>query len=373
MPRCFEFVSSAWHSPAPVGKNPTIGLLKQYLIDILARGVKFPFVHRKALAFADTYRVSFFPRPSCERRDGATAQILVYHRVLPQEDPFAIGSITLHDFQQQVRMLSSCFRVIGLDQLSHDIRYGRIQPGTVCITFDDGYQDNYFYAYPVLKAHNVQATFFLASDFIGTHRLLWHDQIMFALKNTQIEEFTYNNIFNSPVRLSDIPSRQRLAITLLEWLKQFEPNERDSQIRAIAEICEISNVNDVNEPLMLNWQQVLEMKEGGMSFGAHTKSHPILSTLSAGAQKEEIVGSKETIEDFLGTPVCLFAYPNGREKDYDSDTLEVLLQAGFECAVTTRNGLNTLGCDLLQLNREQPWERHPDRFAMRLLYQRLTS
>ena len=46
----------------------------------------------------------------------------------------------------------------------------------VCVTFDDGYYDNYEIATPILEKNNLQATFYVTTDFITSNRSLWHDK-----------------------------------------------------------------------------------------------------------------------------------------------------------------------------------------------------
>ena len=297
----------------------------------------------------------------------------MYHRVLPEADPFAIGALTVEQFRRQVEVLAQCFKVVSLEQLITGLAHGRLPPGTACITFDDGYLDNYTFAYPILEQYNVPATIFLASDVIGTNRILWHDRVLRAFKNTQVREFHYGDFSSHLFRLPDILAKQELALKLLEWLKQFAPAQRDHRISEILSRCEIDENRTSAARLMLAWQEVREMHQNGITFGAHTKSHPILALLTREQKTEEIGASKRVIEDNLGAPVTTFAYPNGRAADFDDETKQILKQANFRCAVTTCHGLNTAESDPFEWRREQPWETQPDKFLARLLWARLTE
>lgn len=62
---------------------------------------------------------------------------------------------------------------------------------------------------------------------------------------------------------------------------------------------------------MLGWSQIREMARAGISFGAHSQTHPDLRKLSNPDVSREIVGSKDALEDRLGQPVTSFAYPFG--------------------------------------------------------------
>jgi peptidoglycan/xylan/chitin deacetylase (PgdA/CDA1 family) len=76
------------------------------------------------------------------------------------------------------------------------------------------------------------------------------------------------------------------------------------------------------------------MSRNGISFGAHTVSHPTLSRLPLEAARKEILDSKRHIEKELGKEVTTFSYPNGEPGDFNGDIEEILKSNGFRCAVT---------------------------------------
>lgn len=89
----------------------------------------------------------------------------------------------------------------------------------------------------------------------------------------------------------------------------------------------------------------------GVRVGAHTMSHPHLSALASSSQREEIVQSKQVLEDTLGHEVSAFAYPYGSAEDYTADTVALVREAGFRVAVTNRYGTNPPGADRWTLRR----------------------
>ena len=107
---------------------------------------------------------------------------------------------------------------------------------------------------------------------------------------------------------------------------------------------------------MLSWEEAREMKEKGISFGAHTLSHPVLSRMPFREAETEILDSKRMIEDKLGIHVKHFAVPNGREEDF-SEPLRTLCRNGFfESVATTNWGAVEPGCDPYRLPRICPPE-----------------
>jgi peptidoglycan/xylan/chitin deacetylase (PgdA/CDA1 family) len=85
----------------------------------------------------------------------------------------------------------------------------------------------------------------------------------------------------------------------------------------------------------LTWEMVAEMRQAGMEFGSHSHTHPDLSGRDTDFLINEILTSKQAIEEHLGEPIRIFCYPAGR---YDELTIRVVKSASFWGAVTTKWG-----------------------------------
>jgi peptidoglycan/xylan/chitin deacetylase (PgdA/CDA1 family) len=88
-----------------------------------------------------------------------------------------------------------------------------------------------------------------------------------------------------------------------------------------------------------------------VTFGAHTMSHPILSTLSRDDQLKEIRDSRAALSDSGIRVSPVFAYPNGQPGDWNSETEALLQQEQFTAALTTREGVNTAATPPFALRR----------------------
>jgi peptidoglycan/xylan/chitin deacetylase (PgdA/CDA1 family) len=90
-------------------------------------------------------------------------------------------------------------------------------------------------------------------------------------------------------------------------------------------------------------------------IGGHTMIHPILARALAEVQRNEIFGNRDELETLTGVKIWAFAYPNGRPRlDYSEETLQLVQEAGFEIAFSSRSGF--------ALPSESRWER--SRFLM---------
>jgi peptidoglycan/xylan/chitin deacetylase (PgdA/CDA1 family) len=197
------------------------------------------------------------------------AIVLMYHNIGIPPKGVTLKSlhVTPRMFRFQMWYLKSAgFKVVSLDEILSFINGKNFNEKLVAITFDDGYQDFYDNAFPVLKTYKFPSTVFLVSDLVGKKNL-WDSQ-----------------------------GRERL----------------------------------------LHWDSILEMKDAGVVFGSHSKSHPFLSRLSEKELGDEIKGSKFLLEEKLKNSVDFFCYPNG---DYDNRVLETVHTSGYKGAVTTNRGL----------------------------------
>lgn len=98
---------------------------------------------------------------------------------------------------------------------------------------------------------------------------------------------------------------------------------------------------------MLNWHNIREMHQWGITFGAHTLTHPDLTRLPLDQTGSEIYDSKSIIEDALSASVTCFAYPYGRY----NDRIRELVRQHFICACSDKFGLVAARSDLYSLER----------------------
>jgi peptidoglycan/xylan/chitin deacetylase (PgdA/CDA1 family) len=91
----------------------------------------------------------------------------------------------------------------------------------------------------------------------------------------------------------------------------------------------------LGRPGYMTRTQLLEMDAGGVTIGAHSRTHPDLRACRPGELESEVRGSKDDLEDLLGKPVTSFAYPTGL---IDDRVVAAVAAAGFSSAVTTRPG-----------------------------------
>lgn len=217
-------------------------------------------------------------------------------------------------FRRQLRWLKKHFSLIPLAEIEKLVLEKKPPRERLCaITFDDGYRNNFLHAFPILRAGGVPATFFLTGDFVDKKIPLWTDRLEFVLRR---EKVSVDQKIRA--RLKNYSSAERQ-----KFLDQLE-NKAGAKLELTPD----------SPYAPLSWPEIQTMAEAGMTFGAHTMSHPILSRLSREEQRRELTEAKKLIERKLGA--CPhFAYPNGQTGDWNQDTLELLRELGWSVAWTT--------------------------------------
>lgn len=305
--------------------------------------------------------------PFVRRRRARSLQILAYHQVNDEHDAF-FPATPVAVFARQMEHLASRFTVLPLDVAVEAVRRDDLPDNAVAVTFDDGYKDNYLNAYPILSALKIPATIFLATDAIGSGRVLWHDRVFGAFRDTAVQRI---NGFGGSYSLGSRMEKLDALTKVLVFLHSVSEEERLRGIERLVERLEVAD-RRVSSDLMLSWAEVEAMRRDGIAFGAHTVSHPVLSTVDAERARREIFGAKAAIEDKLGTTVTAFAYPGGKREHFDRRARNLVEEAGYRYALTTLFGVNEAGQDVFELRRGGPWEEEISVFAAKLRWYRFT-
>ncbi len=283
----------------------------------------------------------------------ARAIILLYHQVINTEyDPHKM-IVTPANFLIQMRYLKKNYNIISLDNLVSYLKERRIPRKSVVITFDDGYVDNYLYARPILEKLEIPATFFIVTSYINTNRLFWWDRLVeifhpkrklpaLTLKINKIK-FTY--------KLSNPHKRKQAFGYIHGLLKYSSPQVIDRSISYLERWAKSGEVEDSIYRAM-NEEELKKMAKNRLfRIGAHTHQHSQLSQQTVALQGREIKKSKQKLEKIIQVPVSLFSYPYGSKKDYNTHTVRILKESGFEAACSNFLGIIEPKCNLYELPR----------------------
>jgi peptidoglycan/xylan/chitin deacetylase (PgdA/CDA1 family) len=103
--------------------------------------------------------------------------ILAYHRIHPDADP-KTPTVSPEAFEKQMALLAQRWKPVPLSKVAESLEKGKtLPPKAVAVTFDDGTEDNFIHAFPVLTRHKIPAAIFLITGQIGQPGTLSADQI----------------------------------------------------------------------------------------------------------------------------------------------------------------------------------------------------
>lgn len=298
-----------------------------------------------------------FQRRRLGQNESGEVLILSYHRVVPdiakaEQEAFFGLVVSIETFRRHLEVVRRQYDILSLDEAAEALQGGRmLKRAAAVITFDDGYRDVYDHALPALRELGLPATVFVSTAYVGTRQILDHDRIHWLVnKANRLMLSIHTPLIRAGLswdRVSSLcatmdpfqqsegllyqPSSMRAKI--LDHLEDFL-DERPGQYPAGFE--------------MLTWEMIDEMASEGISFGAHTERHPILTLEGEAAARREITESKRTLEERLGQPSLHFAYPNGA---YNGKVKELVARAGFKTALTCDRRVNRRGDDPLALGR----------------------
>jgi peptidoglycan/xylan/chitin deacetylase (PgdA/CDA1 family) len=297
----------------------------------------------------------------------------MYHRILPTDDVRYAGEepgmiVTPASFRQQLRILKSLFEILPLSEWLARRDSGRPLPRRACaITFDDGWLDNYQYAFPIIQEEQTPITLFAVSHMIGTHRQFWPNRLARTLSalpsGEQLPGFEDIEALTATHRPNNRPDRESLAQTIFQ-LKTLSDSELDSRLRRAEEKLSLP---PESSPALMTWDNARKMQESGLvEIGSHTCNHfRLQASLPTELLAREICASKTFIEEQIGKPVDLFCYPNG---DTCAEALK-LVGSHYRGAVITRRGINnraTPSHELLRIGIHEDIGNSPTKFEARL-------
>jgi len=291
-------------------------------------------------------------------RNNHHAGILFYHRFSEHPvDGCELPHLDIEEFRKQMRHVRKWYNVITMDELVDRLaKGGRFSSPSIVITIDDGYLNNYTEAYPVLKKLSIPAMIYLSTGFIGTEDSTWVDDLMDMIKVSKKKTIKVPELLSDePLDISTSGRKMQVFETIFNRMLSLKHEKKLALMKKLRDIlCVEESLRDVSDRRMLNWNEVIEMKQNNIDFGAHTISHPTLSKMELEQARREIYKSKEEIENRLGCNVSHFAIPNGKKEDFSEELKGYCKEIGLKTVASTEPGVVSAQSDPYFLRRINP-------------------
>ncbi|WP_174236084.1 polysaccharide deacetylase family protein [Rhodanobacter sp. L36] len=291
-------------------------------------------------------------------------RILAYHRVLTLDDPGAFDfdlelvSTSAEMFREQMTMVKQRFRPMRMGDVIAALDSGKRLPAdAVVVTFDDGYDDNYRVAFPILRELGVPATFFVSTGHIDSGQPFAYDWLVYMLLHTAAAHLVLPELrMDAPVP-ADRAGRRELAGEVLLRMKGLDDSE---QLLLIGRMERDWNMPRAEAPAYcrpMSWSQVREMHAAGFEIGSHGVHHKMLAKLSPEELQLELRESKATLERELDQPATLLSYPVGGDRAFNDSVVRATKDAGYRMACSYVCGTNPYPLSNRYALRRLPVER----------------
>lgn len=252
-------------------------------------------------------------------------------------------------FKQQLDFFEQNFHVVTMEQVLDAWHGGTLPDKALLLTFDDGYIDNYLFAYPVLKAHGMQGSFFVPGKTITENVVLNVNKVHFILACADIKEIkksllvkmeSYRGNFAYPdtdelwntyavanrFDSQDVVFVKRMLQTVLpEELRGIIATEMFAEFVGLEE-------GKFSHELYMNRDQIRQMKNDGMFFGIHGYEHYWLGNLETDQMKQDIGKALEIMGEFIERDAWVMNYPYG---SYNENVIEYVKSKGAKLGLTT--------------------------------------
>jgi peptidoglycan/xylan/chitin deacetylase (PgdA/CDA1 family) len=271
---------------------------------------------------------------------GGLGAILCLHHVRPGSDAPFQPNFKLEiepAFLQKlvIELKRAGYEFISLDAAHRSLTGEKdIQP-FVCLTFDDGYRDNFEWAYPVLKEHAVPFTIFVVTDFAdGTGCLWWR-----ALERViAISDRLPLPASGELVSCGTIAEKHAVFSWCVEWARLTDPKRIEHYVNVLGQRAGI-DLRALTAELCLRWDELAALaRDPLVALGGHGLTHVALSQVIREQAQAEMRTCARLIEDRTGVRCRHFAYPFGNRTEAGPREFAIAAELGFKTAVTTRDG-----------------------------------
>lgn len=281
---------------------------------------------------------------------------LLYHRVNDLKYDKHLLAVTPKNFYRQMSYLKENYNIVRFEQ-----DWRELDGDAVCITFDDGYMDNFTKALPILEELEIPATVFITTGHVNSAEEFWWDELERILLDEQRD-------YKSTFRLEDDffscewPTEARFdreeLYDTLHWLMydKITVAKRKDWMRQLREWSHAGNVGrKENQAATV---ETMQRASSLLTLGAHTVNHPSLRHLSEQDQGYEIGQSVRDLEYMLKRKISVFSYPFGGMGDFDETAIELCQREKMCKAAANFPGIWTFACDAYQIPRNivRNWE-----------------
>lgn len=251
--------------------------------------------------------------------------ILCFHGVSNFKSTINKRHMFTSQFENLIIYLKNNFEIVSVQDIFSETK---INKKRIALTFDDGYLNNYTIVWPILKKHNLPATFYITTESLEIENYFLWPEIFDALKiELPKEKIIFNN--EEFYFLNNLLVSRKSNTSIYDYVKLMG-EERQKAFEEFIITFDIKRIlNGINSELtaFCSSDQIKEMSKSPLvEIGSHTHRHYNLSKINSELAHQELKKSKEILEKIIEKPVVSIGYPDG---DYSENVKNIAQKVGY--------------------------------------------
>jgi len=289
-----------------------------------------------------------------------TFAIFLFHGVINKATTEVRNYTSKHllakEFEKLIKKLGTRGNPVSMDEILLCKQHNRkLPPYSYAVTFDDGFENNFKEAAPILSNYSTPATFYISTHLINENAMTWIDKVEYCLEKTVRADLLM------PWQ-NDIPVRIDSTKTKIECLDDIRKNVKinskdiylDDIVNLVFDQCNQTMIESSNHQLdkKMTWHQVKKLNNDELfTIGGHSHHHLSLGSLDKDELEYEINICHSLLKKKGDIVSAHYSYPEGQSRDFSTLVITELKKRGVECCPTAIDGLNNKQIDLFHLKR----------------------
>ena len=210
---------------------------------------------------------------------------------------------------------------------------------------NDGFENNYSVAAPILEKYSTSATFYVSTNMVDKNLMTWIDQIEYCFENinrASVQLPWHNNYFQLNGKDSKIDCLEDIRTQVKRYPRLYKP---EKVVTMIFDQCSLDMVSSNDHPLdnKMNWDQVCKLHLHKLfAVGGHSHNHVSLGSLGSTVMKNEIETSITLLKIKADISSSHYSYPEGQKNDFNENVIAQLKKNSIRCCPTAMDGPNDL-------------------------------
>ena len=279
--------------------------------------------------------------------------VIIEHKHLVQN--YTRKHIDQFHFRNVLKKLKEKGHAISMSEaFYHFINKKPFPAFSYVITFDDGFENNFSVAAPILTEMSIPAIFYIATNFIDTNGMGWTDKMEFCIDKISSGKLYFEWDKDYDYSFQNNKDKIRILKRFREVIKNDSSINTYNFISSLFNQCNIKEIESAHDSLhmKMNWNQVVELDSSNLfEVAGHSHLHEVLSFMGYSDMVNDINISLKLLKEKASIKSNNYCYPEGLEHCFNLSVINVLKSNGIICCPSAIDGTNPLDSDLFSLKR----------------------